>query len=92
MSKHQEQIIEAAAGKVGEQIVAAAFAKPRGATTAAVGGGAIAGAIGAKRAGDQNRGAEAAGILLGNPGAVAVTATSAWAATEASREPAWNSA
>jgi hypothetical protein len=76
MSNHQEQIIAAAKGKVAEQILAAAFAKPRGATTAAVGGGAIVNAIGGKRVSDQNRGAEAAGIVLGNPGAVAVTPTS----------------
>ncbi|MDR7086694.1 hypothetical protein J2X11_001533 [Aeromicrobium panaciterrae] len=76
MSNHQEQIIAAAVGKVAEPILGAAFAKPRGATTAAIGGGVITGAIGAKKVGDQTKGAEAAGIVLGNPGAVAVTATS----------------
>ena len=76
MSNHQQQIIGAAAGKVAEPILGAAFAKPRGATTAAVGGGALANAIGGKKVNDQNKGATAAGIVLGNPGAVAVTATS----------------
>jgi hypothetical protein len=76
VSNHQEQIIAAAVGKVAEPILGAAFAKPRGATTAAIGGGVIAGALGAKKVGDQLGGAEAAGIVLGNPGAVAVTATS----------------
>lgn len=76
MSNHQQQIIAAAAGKIAEPILAAAFAKPRGATTAAIGGGAIVDAIGGKRVSDQTKGAEAAGIVLGNPGAVAVTNTS----------------
>ena len=76
MSKHQDQIIEAAKGKVDEPILAAAFAKPRGSTTAAVGGGIIASEIGSRIAGKQSAGAGAAGIELGNPGAVAVTATS----------------
>ena len=76
MSNHQDQIVAAAAGKVSEQILAATFAKPRGATTAGVGAGAIVGGIGGKRVSDQKAGAEAAGITLGNPGAVAVTSTS----------------
>jgi hypothetical protein len=76
LSKQTDQIQAAAAGKVGEQILAVAFAKPRGATTAAAGGGAIASGIGAGKVGKQNRSAEDAGIALGNPGAVAVTATS----------------
>jgi hypothetical protein len=75
VSNHQEQIISAAAGKIAEPILGAAFAKPRGATTAAM-GGAIVGAIGGKKVGDQAEGAQGAGIVLGNPGAVAVTATS----------------
>ena len=74
MSNHQEQIIAAAAGIIPEPILGAAFAKPRGATTTAVGGGAIVGAIGGKKISDQNKGAQAAGIVLGNPGAVAFTA------------------
>jgi hypothetical protein len=76
VSNHQDQIIAAAAGKITEPILGAAFAKPRGATTAAIGGGVITGAIGAKKVGDQTTGAQAAGIVLGNPGAIAVTATS----------------
>lgn len=76
MSKHQEQIIAAAAGKIDEPIIAAAFAKPRGSTTATIGGGVIASEIGAQIAGKQTRGAQASGIEVGNPGAVAVTATS----------------
>jgi hypothetical protein len=76
VSKHQDQIIEAAKGKVDEQILGAAFAKPRGSQTAAAGGGVIASEIGARWAGKQRKGAEAAGIELANPGAVAVTATS----------------
>ncbi len=75
MSKHQEQIISAAAGKVEEEVLAAVFAKPRGATTAGIGGGLIATEIGARKAGKQQEGAEAAGFELGNPGAVAVTPT-----------------
>jgi hypothetical protein len=43
--------------------------------TAAVGGGVIAGEIGARWAGKQQKGAAAAGIEIGNPGAVAITAT-----------------
>ena len=76
MSKQRDQIIEAARGKVPEELLGAAFAKPRGATTAAAGGGLITNEIGARMAGKQNTGAEAAGIAVGNPGAVGVTATS----------------
>jgi hypothetical protein len=76
VSKHQEQIMAAAKGKVDEEILGAAFGKPRGATTAAAGGGLIGREIGARWAGKQSKGAEAAGIAIGNPGAVAVTPTS----------------
>jgi hypothetical protein len=76
VSKHQEQIIEGAKGKLDEPIIAAAFAKPRGATIAAASGGVIAREIGHQIAGKQNKGADAAGIEVGNPGAVAVTASS----------------
>jgi hypothetical protein len=76
VSKHQEQIVAAAQGKVEEEILGAAFAKPRGSTTAAAGGGVISGEIGAQWAGQHTRGAEAADIAVGNPGAVAVTPTS----------------
>jgi hypothetical protein len=76
MSKHQEQIIQAAQGKLHEQILGAAWGKPRGSFTAIAAGGVIAGEIGARWAARQRAGAEAAGIELGNPGAVAVTATS----------------
>lgn len=76
MSKHQDQIVAAARGKVPEPLLGATFAKPRGATTAAAGGGGMASAIGRKWAGGQEAGAAAAGIRLGNPGAVAVTPTS----------------
>jgi hypothetical protein len=76
MSKHQAQIIEAAKGKIDEQILGAAWAKPRGATTAAAGAGVIASEIGARWAGKHRKGAEAVGIEVGNPGAVAVTPTS----------------
>ncbi len=76
MSNHQQQIIAAAAGKIAEPILGAAFAKPRGATTSAIGGGAIVDAIGGKKVSNQNKGAQAAGIVLGNPGAVAVTGSS----------------
>jgi hypothetical protein len=76
MSKHQEQIISAAKGKIDEEILGAAWAKPRGSTTAAAGGGMIASEIGARWAGKQRKGAEAASISVGNPGAVAVTPTS----------------
>jgi hypothetical protein len=75
VSKHQEQIIEAARGKVDEELLGAAWAKPRGSTTA-VAGGVIGGEIGAQWSGKHRKGAEAAGIELGNPGAVAVTSTS----------------
>ncbi len=76
MSKHQEQIVAAAKGKVDEEILAAAWGKPRGATTATVGGGVIVGEIGARWTGQQKQGAAAAGIEIANPGAVAITATS----------------
>ena len=76
MSKHQEQIIAAASGKVDEQILGAAFAKPRGSQTAAAGAGVVVGEIGARWSGKQRAGADAAGIALGNPGAIAVTPTS----------------
>jgi hypothetical protein len=75
MSTHQEQIIAAAKGKVEEEILGAAFAKPRGATTAGI-GGVVPGEVGARWAGKQHKGADAAGIALANPGAVAVTPTS----------------
>jgi hypothetical protein len=72
VSNHQAQIIEAARGKVPEQILGATFGKPRGSNTA-VAGGLVGGAIGGGWAARQRKGAEAAGIQLGNPGAVAVT-------------------
>ena len=75
MSKHQEQIIAAAKGKIDEEILGAAWGKPRGATTAAVGGG-VAGEIGARWTGKHHQGAAEAGIEIGNPGAVAITPTS----------------
>jgi hypothetical protein len=75
VSKHQEQIIAAAKGKVDEEILGAAWGKPRGAQTAAA-GGVIVGEIGARWSGKHRKGAEAAGISLGNPGAIAVTPTS----------------
>jgi len=76
VSKHQEQIIEAASGKLDEEILGAAWGKPRGSQTAAAGAGVIVGEIGARWAGKQRKGAEVAGIELGNPGAVAITPTS----------------
>jgi hypothetical protein len=76
MSKHQEQIIAAASGKIEEPILAAAWGKPRGASTAASGAGVIVGEIGSRWAGKHRKGAAAAGIEIGNPGAVALTATS----------------
>ena len=76
MSKHQEQIIAAAKGKIDEEILAAAWGKPRGATTAAAGGGIITGEIGARWAGKHRKGAEAVGIEIGHPGAVAITPSS----------------
>jgi hypothetical protein len=76
VSKHQEQIIAAANGKLDEEILGAAWGKPRGSQTAAAGAGVIVGEIGARWAGKQHKGAEAAGIALGNPGAVAITPTS----------------
>ncbi|MEA2170261.1 MAG: hypothetical protein QOF76_3561 [Solirubrobacteraceae bacterium] len=76
MSKHPEQIIAAAQSQVEGTILAAAFAKPRGSTTAAAGGGLIASEIGNRWAVKNRKGAAAAGIEVGNPGAVAITATS----------------
>ena len=76
MSKHQDQIIAAAKGKLDEEILGAAFGKPRGATTAVAGGGLIGREIGAQWAGKHSKGAEAAGLAIGNPGAVAVTPSS----------------
>jgi hypothetical protein len=75
VSNHREQIFAAAKGKVTEPLLGATFAKPRGATTASVAGG-IAGAVGSRWAGSQQKGAAAAGMQLGNPGALAVTPTS----------------
>src|SRR5689334_21144131 len=74
MSSHREQIVAAAQGKVPEPLLGATFAKPRGATTAGVGG--IAGAVGGSWAGRQHDSAATVGIQLGSPGALAVTATS----------------
>jgi hypothetical protein len=76
VSKHQEQIVAAAKGKVDEEVLGACFAKPRGAAVAMAGGGVIPGEIGARWARKHAKGAESAGIELGNPGAVAVTPTS----------------
>jgi hypothetical protein len=76
VSKHQEQIIEAAKGKLDGEILAAAWGKPRGASTAMSGGGMIVSEIGSRWAGKQRKGAEAAGIDIGNPGAVAITPSS----------------
>jgi hypothetical protein len=76
LSKHQDQIIEAAKGKLDEPILGAAWAKPRGASTAAAGGGLISNEIGARWAGKQRKGADLSGISVGNPGAIAITATS----------------
>jgi hypothetical protein len=76
VSKHQEQIIAAAKGKVDEEILGAAWGKPRGATTAAAGGGIIVGEIGARWTGKQRKGAADAGIQIANPGAIAITPTS----------------
>jgi len=76
MSKHREQIIAAAKGKVEEEILGATFAKPRGSTTAVAGGGLISGEIGAQWAGKQHKEADASGVELANPGALAVTPTS----------------
>jgi hypothetical protein len=76
VSKHQEQIIAAADGKLDEEILGAAWGKPRGSQTAAAGAGVIVGEIGARWSGKQRKGAEAMGIQLGNPGAVAITPTS----------------
>jgi hypothetical protein len=76
MSKHQEQIVAAAKGKLDEEILGAAWGKPRGASTAGAGAGAIVGEIGARWTGKQGKGADAAGIEIANPGAVAITPTS----------------
>jgi hypothetical protein len=76
VSKHQEQIVAAARGKIDEEILGAAFAKPRGSTTAIASGDVIIREIGARWAGKQAGSADAAGIALANPGAVAVTPTS----------------
>jgi hypothetical protein len=75
VSNHREQIVEAAKGKVAEPLLGATFAKPRGATTAGAAGG-IGGLVGGQWAGKQRKGAAAAGIQLGSPGALAVTPTS----------------
>lgn len=76
MSKHREQIVSAAEGKVDEEILGAAFAKPRGSTTAAASPGVVSREIGSRWAGKHAKGAEGAGIELANPGAVAVTPSS----------------
>lgn len=71
MTKHREQIVAAAHGKVPEQILGAVGAKPRGAMMSSTTG--VAGALGQKWSGKQQQGAANAGIRLGSPGAVAVT-------------------
>ena len=76
MSKHREQIVAAARGKIDEELLGAAFAKPRGATTMVAGAGVITSEIGAQWQVKQRRGADAAELKLGNPGAVALTTTS----------------
>ena len=76
MSKHQEQIVEAARGKVAEELLAAAFAKPRGSTVATATPGIISREVGVQWSGKQQKGAAAASIEIGNPGAIAVTPTS----------------
>jgi hypothetical protein len=76
LSKLPQQIIDAAKGKIDEEVLSAAFAKPRGSTTAASGAGVAVSEIGARWTGKQRKGAAEAGIQLGNPGAVALTATS----------------
>lgn len=70
MSKHQEQIIAAVAGELGERVVAAVLANARG-TTMAVAGGGIFGGMSVKK---QRNAAASAGLVLGN--AVALTSTS----------------
>jgi hypothetical protein len=76
MSKHPEQIREAAKGHITEEILAATWAKPRGATTASVGAGLLVNEIGSRWSGKQRKGAAEVGIKLGNPGALIVTPTS----------------
>ena len=76
VSKHPEQIIAAAEGKVDGQILAAAWGKPRGSTTAGAGAGVIVAEIGAKLARSQHKGAGEVDIKLGNPGALILTPTS----------------
>jgi hypothetical protein len=76
VSKHQEQIIAAANGKLDEEILGAAWGKPRGAGVAGAGQGMIVSEIGARWAGKNRKGADAAGIELGNPGAIAITPSS----------------
>lgn len=75
MGKQGDQIIAAAQGMVDGAILGAAFAKPRGATTAGVGGGLISTEIGAQKAGGHARRGEEAGVELGNPGGLVVTAS-----------------
>ena len=58
--------------EAGEQVLAAVIARPRGATTAGV-GGLGAGAIGGSKVARQNRAADGAGLQLANPMALAVT-------------------
>lgn len=76
MSKHQDQILAAARGMIDEELLAAAFAKPRGSTVAAASPGLVAREIGAQWSGKQHKGAKAVGVEVGNPGAIAVTSTS----------------
>lgn len=74
MSKHFDQIAPAAEELLGERVLAAAFAKPRGSTTVAAGG--LAGSlIGGHYVRGQHEGASAAGLVLANPMAVAITPT-----------------
>jgi vacuolar-type H+-ATPase catalytic subunit A/Vma1 len=56
----------------GERVLAAFIARPRGATTAAV-GGLGAGLAGGRKIGQQNQAAQEAGLRLANPMALALT-------------------
>ena len=58
--------------RAGERVLAAFIARPRGATTAAV-GGLGAGLAGGRKIGEQNHAAQEAGLKLANPMALALT-------------------
>jgi hypothetical protein len=73
VSSYEDKITEQAQPYLqdGEQVLAAFMARPRGATTAGMGG--AAGLVGGRKAGQQRGAARAAGLQLASPMALVLT-------------------